>query len=319
MRNGAMLFAVLVVGIAFSQIEEIPTATEAEAVAPDVVEEVQNNKIVAYEQNKIIIKIGSKMYESADEWKIYAALPQGISIYDDTYWHAYRGGTVLKEDNFFEITSFPEKALRIRDLKTTYRIMKWCSPFLIMGGVLISGFSSQWGSGETNTFTPIGVGVSVLGMIAGIEGMSKESRNVFGMKDAIPAMGAYNERLKDSLGLIDTIVQSSVIQTMIDTSGIEVVPYIQLDEGLQPRPVLDTMGVPPGIPYFFKTLVLVQALIDTTGKVAACDILKTSGIKRLDSEVLRHCQEREFTIPRKDGKPVFTTITIPVVFNIRND
>ncbi len=321
MKRGSILCMVLLVCIAFSQIEEIPAAAQEAVVEPDVVEDVQNDKFTAYEQNKITIKVGSQTYESIDEWFILRAVRFRTSVlYADAYWKAYKGGQQLKEDEFFEITGFPEKARRTRDLKTTYRIMKWSSPFLILGGVLMSGVSSRWGSGETNTFTPIGVGISVLGMIAGVEGLSKGSRNVYGMEDAIPAMSSYNERLKDSLGIVDTFEQTSAIQSIIDTWGIEVVPYQELDEGLTPVPSFDSLKIPPGIPHVFtKMIVVVVALIDTTGNVIACDIHKTSGSKLLDSQALRIMQKEKFTIPRKDGKAVFTKVSRPLIFKPRID
>ena len=316
MKRGAILLAVIFASAGFSQIEEIPSAAREQVVAPDVVEEIQHDKFAVYEQNKIVISDYRRDYESADEWNI-RAWPSGFSAYDISNWYAYRSGVKLEEDGFFDIANFPDKAKRVRNARSTYRIMKWCSPFLIIGGVLMSGFSSQWGSGETNTYTPIGVGISVLGLIAGAEGMSKGSRNVFRMTDAIPAMGAYNERLKDSLGIIDTFVQTSMIQTVIDTSGIAVVPYKELDEGFERIFILDSFPTPPDIPHVYTTLMIaVECLIDTNGNVAACDILKSSGSKRLDTAAIGLMRKTKFAVPRKNGKPVFTRIVQPIAFGV---
>ena len=136
------------------------------------------------------------------------------------------------------------------------------------------------------------------------------------MHEAIKTVDIYNQALKQELGLIDTVEQEKDrIKAYIDSTGIEVVPYYMLDE--KPQPLFDQESQPGYIQFPESLKAVVKALINTSGNVAVCQILETSGITSFDDMLLKQSIQRKYTPAIYHGEPVYTIITMPYRFEVK--
>ncbi|MGB3477794.1 MAG: hypothetical protein WBB67_01390 [bacterium] len=158
------------------------TLTDVQA-QPLVTDSTYNleEKVAIYEKNKVVVSNGVRVFESKDEYferlMNWTRPPSGhtcLLICPNHNWDAYQACTLLTEEAFFTITGCLNEVNKIRSYKSKKRFMKWSSPFLIIGGVLMAGISSNWGrKKETSATAVVGLGVSVTGLIFSAEGISK--------------------------------------------------------------------------------------------------------------------------------------------------
>ncbi len=275
---------------------------------------LHEQNVAVYEMSKIVVSDGVNIFETRDEYsdiifKRFASHHCGLYLVNQ-HWDAYQADTMLTEEEFFTVTESLEMADKARGYQSKRRLMKWSSPFLIIGGALMMGISSDWGrKSESNATTVVGLGISLTGIVFGIEALSKPKRKKFEIEYAIFAMDSYNEALKESLGLKDSIAaEDNAIEITIDTCGIEVVPYYMLDE--KPKRLINPKLPFPGL-RFLPLEIVVQALIDTNGSVMICQTAKTSGIKAFDAVVLKAVQKMKFTPPKQHGQAVYTIVSMP--------
>jgi hypothetical protein len=292
---------------------------KAQAIDTDSVDHHEVN-IYKYDQTKIVVSDGVNSYESWEEYRGYIMMRDRFSYsrwHIDWVWEALQAETFLTEQEFFMATGYPDKADKVRSYRSKIRVMKWSSPFLIIGGVLMSGISSDWGrENRTSALTLTGLGISLTGIIVGIEGISKSKKKKHDMHEAIKTVDIYNQALKQELGLIDTVEQEKDrIKAYIDSTGIEVVPYYMLDE--KPQPLFDQESQPGYIQFPESLKAVVKALINTSGNVAVCQILETSGITSFDDMLLKQSIQRKYTPAIYHGEPVYTIITMPYRFEVK--
>jgi TonB family protein len=306
----------------------IPQLSRAQHFNTDTVF-TQEERLHIYETNKIVIKLGNHLFESSEDYrrwinkKIMGFRKLGLEFresisFETYYWEAYQADTLLTEEEFFDATGCTAFVDDIRARRSSVAVMKWSSPLLIIGGVLLSGFSSGWGQNQEsdNVLPVIGVGVSVVGLIFGAEAISKTQGNMFPMHNAFMALDLHNILLKKRLGLIDSVARTNNIKTAIDSLGITVVPFSDLDSESQPSRMPELQGLPRNGDWLTEPVqIIVEILIDTSGYVLASDILESSGVPELDHLVLENTWGMSFHPPTVNGEPVYTTVVIPLKFS----
>jgi len=292
---------------------------QAQSLATDSIYN-HEEKAVIYEKGKVVVSNGIRTFESKDEYyeMIFARSFHshcGLFLFYH-YWDAYQADTMLTEEEFFTVTGYLDIADKVRSYTSKKRFVKWSSPFLIIGGVLMAGISSDWGrESETNATTVVGLGISMTGIIFGAETLSKSKKKKFEIEYAINAMDNYNKSLREKLGLTDSIkVKDDLIETTVKTLGIEVVPYNTLDE--KPEQLNNPQMPFPGL-RFLPLEMVIQVLIDTTGTIVACQMSETSGINAFDAIVLDAFQKTKFTPPKQYGQKVYTIMARPLKFGVR--
>ena len=317
MNREKMLNRILLIGL--SILITVSFAQVRSLITDSIYNHDENFAI--YGQSKIIISDGVFVYGSKDEY-YDNIFKQSTHTYhclinkSNHFWDAYQADTILTEEEFFAATGYLEFADKAKGHQQRMQFMKWSSPFLIIGGLLMAGISSDWGrESGTSATTVAGLGISLTGLTFGAEAISKSNSKKFEILEAIRVVDAYNKLLRDELGLKDSIeVKEDLIETAVQTLEIEVVPYNMLDEKAKQ---LNNPQMPfPGL-HSHPVELVVQALIDTNGTVVVCQMLKTSGIKAFDAVVLNAFQKTKFTPPKQHGQKVYTIIARPLKFNVR--